>query len=70
MSKSSDYQFEYFEKYVGTIEEVKEQVSFCPHCKSEFIFSHLPDYKNLTLQEVKRCVKCGKGGGRIIHIMN
>ena len=70
MSKSADYQFEYLEKYVGTSEEIKEQLSFCSHCKSELIFSHLPDYKNLTLQEVRKCVKCGKGGDNIIHILN
>ena len=70
MSKSSDYQFEYFEKYMGTPEEVKEQISFCSHCKNELIFSHLPDYKNLTLQEVKRCVKCGKSDDKTIHIIN
>ena len=70
MSKSSDYQFEYFEKYIGTSEEVKEQVSHCSYCKSELIFSHLPDYKNLTLQEIRRCVKCGKSNAKTIHILN
>ena len=70
MSKLTDYQFECFEKYVGTSEEVKEQIAYCFHCKSELIFSHLPDYKNLTLQEVKRCVKCGKSDDKIIHTLH
>ena len=70
MSKSSDYQFEYLEKYIGTSEEVKEQVFYCSYCKSELIFNHLPDYKNLTLQETTRCVRCGKSNSKIIHILN
>lgn len=70
MSKSSDYQFEYFEKYMGTVEEVKEQLLTCPRCKNDFILSHLPDYKNLTLQEVKKCIRCEEPEHKTIHTLN
>jgi hypothetical protein len=30
----------------------------------------MPDYKNLLVQETARCMDCGCGNRRVIHILN
>lgn len=70
MSKELEFQFECVEKYKISVDEVKEQVQYCSHCGHELIFSHLPDYKNLMMQETAKCMKCGKGSRKLIHIIN
>ena len=70
MSKEIEFQFEYQEKYYGSEHQVREKINYCNHCGHELIFSHLPDYKNLILQETAKCMKCGKGSRKLIHIIN
>lgn len=70
MSKEADYKFERFEEYWGTIAEVQAQIQNCKICGSKLLFSHMPDYKNLLVQETARCIECGSGNRKFIHIIN
>jgi ribosomal protein S27AE len=66
----SDTKFEKFEEYFGSIEEVKRTIDECSVCGSKLLLSHLPDYKNLIVQETARCMECGEGNRKVIHIIN
>jgi len=66
----ADYNFEYLEKYFGTVDNVKKIIDECDHCGARMVFSHLPDYKSLLIQEIARCMDCGKKARRLIHILN
>lgn len=70
MSKPLDFQFECQEKYHGDEYNVREMMNFCGKCGHELIFTHSPDYNNLILQESAKCMKCGKGDRKLIHIIN
>ena len=50
-SSESDFKFEKFEEYYGPIDHVKKQINECKVCHSKLIISHMPDYKNLIVQE-------------------
>ena len=67
---SFDFKFEKFEEYFGTAEEVKKKIDDCPICGSKLLLSHMPDYKNLLVQETARCLECGSGNRKVIHILN
>lgn len=64
------YTFERYEGYYGSPEDVKKIISECSICKSKLILSHMPDYKNLIIQETARCIECGEGSRKVIHILN
>lgn len=66
----TDFKFENFVEYHGTIENVKKQIDECQVCGAKLMLSHLPDYKNLLVQETARCLDCGAGNRKIIHILN
>ena len=70
MAKEVDYKFEKFEEYWGSIEDVKKQISNCKVCGSKLLVSHMPDYKNLLVQETARCIDCGSGNRKNIHVLN
>lgn len=70
MAAEKDYEFEYCEKYVGDADQVKKIIDDCPVCGSKLVFNHLPDYKNLLIQENARCLECGEASRKIIHIIN
>jgi hypothetical protein len=67
---SNDYKFACYEEYVGNAEEVKKHMNECKICGSKLMLSHLPDYKNLLVQETARCLDCGSGNRRVIHVLN
>ena len=69
-SSESDFKFEKFEEYFGPIENVQKQISECRVCSSKLIISHMPDYKNLIVQETARCIECGAGNRKVIHVLN
>ena len=68
MSDSS-YKFENFVEYHG-IENVKKMIDKCSICGSKLMLTHLPDYKNLLVQETARCLECGSGNRKVIHVLN
>ena len=70
MPADKDFEFEFSEKYVGDADQVKRIIDECPCCGSKLVFNHLPDYKNLLIQENARCLECGEGGRKIIHVLN
>ena len=71
MAKERDeYQFENYESYVGGPDEVKHEIEHCPKCGSKLMFNHLPDYKNLLIQETGRCLECDFGHRKTIHVLN
>jgi len=70
MSFDGDYKFEFYEKYYGNAEQVKKIIDDCKTCGAKLVFSHLPDYKNLIIQETARCLECCNGNRKIIHTLN
>lgn len=70
MAKEVDFRFEQFEEYWGTADNVKKIMGDCNICGSKLLLSHLPDYKNLMVQETARCIDCGSGTRKIIHALN
>ena len=70
MAAEVDYKFEKFEEYYGTIDEIKKKLDECSICGAKLILNHLPDYKNLLIQETARCLDCGHGNRKTIHILN
>ncbi|MBD63750.1 MAG: hypothetical protein CME62_00970 [Halobacteriovoraceae bacterium] len=70
MSKEMDFKFEKFEEYWGTAENVQKIMGHCRICGSKLLLSHLPDYKNLIVQETARCIDCGEGNRKVIHVLN
>lgn len=69
MSDSS-YKFENFVEYHGGVENVKKMIDKCQICGSKLMLTHLPDYKNLLVQETARCLECGSGNRKVIHVLN
>jgi len=70
MSSEFDFKFETFEEYHGSPEQVKHSIDNCKICGSKLMMTHLPDYKNLIIQETARCLECGCGNRKVIHILN
>ncbi len=70
MSKEVSFKFERYEEYWGTADDVKKTMSECKICGSKLLLSHMPDYKNLLVQETARCIDCGSGNRKIIHVLN
>lgn len=70
MSQETDYKFACYEEYYGSPDEVKKHMNECKVCGAKLMLSHLPDYKNLLVQETARCLDCGNGNRRIIHVLN
>ncbi|MBT3983751.1 MAG: hypothetical protein HOE90_20520 [Bacteriovoracaceae bacterium] len=70
MSYEEDYKFECFEEYFGDAENVKKIINKCRQCGSKMVFNHLPDYKNLLIQESARCMECGEGARKTICTLN
>jgi len=70
MAKEVDFRFERYEEYWGSSDDVKKTMSECKVCGSKLLLSHLPDYKNLLVQETARCIDCGAGTRKIIHALN
>ena len=71
MAKNNlDFMIENFQGYWGTDKNVRRIISECEVGGAKLIFTHLPDYKNLIVQETSRCTDCGQGGKKVIHIIN
>jgi uncharacterized Zn finger protein len=70
MPNDADYKFETYEKYYGDHDNVKKIIDDCKNCGAKLVFSHLPDYKNLIIQETARCMECGTNFRKLIHILN
>jgi DNA-directed RNA polymerase subunit RPC12/RpoP len=70
MSSESDFKFERYDEYLVTVEEVKKQIDECNACGSKLLISHMPDYKNLFVQETARCIECGAKNRKVIHVLN
>jgi len=70
MSIEGDFKFACLEEYYGDDEMVLKQIYECKECGAKMVFTHLPDYKNLLIQENPRCLDCGHGGIKTIHILN
>ncbi len=70
MAKDVDFRFERYEEYWGSAENVQKIIGECKVCGSKLLLSHLPDYKNLLVQETARCIDCGSGTRKLIHVLN
>lgn len=70
MANEVDFKFETFQEYWGDELEVKKTITECKVCGSKLLLSHMPDYKNLLVQETARCIDCGSGNRKMIHILN
>jgi DNA-directed RNA polymerase subunit RPC12/RpoP len=70
MANEVDFKFETFQEYWGGEQEVKKTITECKVCGSKLLLSHMPDYKNLLVQETARCIDCGSGNRKMIHILN
>ena len=70
MANEVDFKYEKFEEYWGGVDEVKKTISKCKVCGSKLLLSHMPDYKNLLVQETARCIECGAGNRKTIHVLN
>ncbi len=70
MSAEVDFKFETFEEFYGPADEVVKQIEECKVCGSRLIFNHLPDYRNLLIQESAKCLDCGHDNRKIIHVLN
>jgi hypothetical protein len=66
----TDFKFEQFEEYFGDKDQVKKIMDECKVCGSKLMLSHMPDYKNLLVQETARCLECGCGNRKVIHTLN
>lgn len=69
-SDSKDFKFETYQEYWGSADQVSKVIKACDACGKDMIFSHLPDYKNLVIQEAARCPHCGECGRSVYHIIN
>lgn len=56
-----------YEEYHGGVEKVKNYIDNCSYCGKKLIMSHLPDYKNLIIQESSRCLDCGSVSSTVIY---
>lgn len=65
-----NYKFENFVEYHGCVEDVKKLIDDCGVCGAKLMLTHLPDYKNLIVQETARCLECGSGNRKVIHVLN
>lgn len=65
-----DFKFEEFEKYYGGPDNVKRIIDECEICGSQLVFAHLPDYKNLLIEESSHCPNCGNKPKKVIHILS
>ena len=70
MAIEADFEFEKFEEYFGDAKQVRKIMNHCTACGGKLIHSHLSDYKNLVVQEHKRCPECGNTNKKKIHIIN
>ncbi|MCT4642808.1 MAG: hypothetical protein N4A33_10995 [Bacteriovoracaceae bacterium] len=70
MSNEVDFKFEKFEEYWGNADNVQKQICNCKVCGAKLLLSHMPDYKNLLVQETARCIECGSGNRKLIHVLN
>ncbi len=52
----TDFKFESFEEYFGEADQVKKLIDECRVCGSKLLLSHMPDYKNMLVQETARCM--------------
>ncbi|MBF0205378.1 MAG: hypothetical protein HQK53_00670 [Oligoflexia bacterium] len=66
----AEYKYECYEEYVGTKEEVIKKIDLCATCGSRLVLGHLPDYKNLLIQEIARCVECGHVIRKVIYVLS
>lgn len=70
MSPAKEYEFEYIEKYVGGVNEVKRTIEDCPKCGFKLFFTHSPDHGNLIVKETASCTNCDYGQRKLIHGLN
>jgi ribosomal protein S27AE len=70
MSSKAELKFENYSEYFGGVEKVKKTIDDCPVCGAKLLLSHLPDYRNLLIQENARCLDCGESHRKVIHVLN
>ena len=66
----ADFKIENYLEYYGDVKNVQKIIDECSECGAKLVFSHLPDYKNFIVQEVARCLDCGKHNRKLLHIIN
>lgn len=70
MSLENDFKFVRLEEYWGSAEEVQKKMKFCKVCGTKLLVSHIPDQKNLVVQETIRCIECGGSNTKTLHGIN
>lgn len=53
-----------------SIQKTIQKFNHCPECGAKLLLSHWSDYKSLLVQETARCLDCGKGNRKDIHVLN
>lgn len=61
---------EKFEKYHGTVDDVKQQIEVCPKCGAKLTMTHLADHDNLYIHEEVRCMECDFETEETLHVLN
>lgn len=69
-SSRKDYEFESYEKYMGTAKEVQEKIENCPNCGTKLTLTHYPDCGNLLIHETACCPDCAYDGRKLICTLN
>ena len=70
MSCKAELKIETYLEYYGDAEKVAKQIDQCHECGARLLLTHLPDYKNLLMQETSRCLDCGEVHVNVIHGLN
>ncbi len=70
MDHSKDYEFEYYEKYIGDAKEVLKLIEECPKCGSRLTIEHQTDPLNLIVLEIAECFYCHSNVRKIVSLVS
>lgn len=51
-------------------QELVQKTTYCHVCGEKFLYGHIPDFKNLLIQENRRCPICDDEHQQSIHLLN
>lgn len=70
MSAQKLYEIETYERYLLSVDEVKNQIENCPVCGAKLILTHITDAQNMLAQETSKCLDCEYGTREVYHALN
>jgi ribosomal protein S27AE len=65
-----DFDMEFFEKYIGEVDDVVRSMEDCPGCGAKFILTHQSDNGHMLVREIAKCIECDYGSRRTYHQLN